>query len=272
MLVCRKHFDELGQLLRDIEDEAIHLEVRPSMAISYDASHSGLASQQSPIRLTAKAIRDPRRGTGVTRGRDLDELGWDDTPSAIETLHSRARQVREERDLAVPTTTVLLGRAPRPPGTIGPVCDRLCLHDSCGPWITDTIRAPATLTGERDLLTRQLPWIAEQPWVDEFYDEIRTLLAALRWVNGSQRIPVGMCETLLPDGSLCEGQVWHVLIKPDGKVIREDARSIPDPEDEPGFRCAACRRVWTGTEAVRKRDDMWRDEQNRRTQRAGSTA
>lgn len=263
MLICRRHFEELGQMLREIEDEAIHLEVRPSMAIGYDSSGGGLASQQSPIRLTAKAIRDPRRGTGVTRGRDLDELAWDETPSALETLHSRARMVREERTLSVPTSTVLLGRARRPAGAIGPVCDRLCWHDSCGPWVTDTVRSPATLTGERDLLTRQLQWIVTQPWVDEFHAELHELLTALRRTNNSQRTPVGRCESLRADGSICEGKVWHVLITPDGKIVREGS-TVPAPEDEPGFRCSSCRRVWTGTEAVRLRDRMWRDEQERK--------
>lgn len=263
MLICRRHFEELGKMLREIEDEAINLEVRPSVAISYDSGSGGLASQQSPIRLAAKALRDPRRGTGVTRGRDLDELAWDETPSTIETLHSHARLVREERNLSVPASTVLLGRAKRPVTAIGPVCDRLCWHDSCGPWITDTVRAPATLTGERDLLTRQLPWIASQPWVDVFHADLRELLSALRRANNSQRTPVGRCDSVRPDGLMCEGKVWHVLIKPDGKIVR-DGVGVPAPEDEPGFRCDSCRRVWTGTDAVRLRDRMWRDEQERK--------
>lgn len=260
--LCERHFQQLGHMLRDIEDEAIQLEVRPTLAVSYDQSSGGLASEQSPIRITAKALRDPRRGTGVTRGRDLDELAWDSTPSALETLHSRARTVREERHMSVPTVTVILDRDKRPEGLAGPICARFCGHDSCGPWITDTVLAPATLSGERDLLTRQLPWIAAQPWVDEFHDELRSLLSALRRANNTVQRSVGVCESLQPDGSMCDGDVWDVLIRPDGSIERGSGHAGRD--DEPGFRCGKCRRVWTGTEAVRLRDRMWRDEQERK--------
>lgn len=271
LLICQKHLDELGRMLAEIEDEAILLEVAPSMAIGYDRSGGGLASESSPVRTTPSVILDRRRGTGMTRASQEDETAWDDTPSAIETLHSRARLVREERDLSTPTTTVILGRGRRPASAIGPFCERLCGHDSCGPWVTDVVRAPVTLTGERELLARHLPWIAEQAWVDELYDELRALLAALRRANSTEHLPAGVCGTLLSDGSQCEGKVWHVLIKPDGKVERADSRP-PAREDEPGFRCGACRRVWTGTDAVRLRDRMWRDEQNRQTSSAGSAS
>lgn len=269
LLICQQHLKDLSRMLGEVEDEAIHLEVAPSMAILYDRSGSGLASETSPVRTTPSALLDRRRGTGMTYASQDDEIAWDDTPSAIETLHSRARLVREERHLSTPTTTVLLGRGRRRAGAIGPFCDRLCGHDSCGPWITDSVRSPATLTGERELLSRHLRWVAEQPWVDEFYDELHALLAALRRANNSQRVPAGTCGTLLSDGSSCTGQVWHVLIRSDGKIVHEDG-SRPAPEDEPGFRCGACHRVWTGTQAVRQRDRMWREEQERQTLRAGS--
>jgi hypothetical protein len=65
-----------------------------------------------------------------------------------------------------------------------------------------------TISGERDLLTRHLDWIAAQPWVDEFYDELRRLLNQLRAANGTQEDrPVGRCY--LPDQiGLCNGPIW----------------------------------------------------------------
>ena len=124
-----------------------------------------------------------------------------------------------------------------------------------------------TLTGERHLLTRQLDWIAQQPWVDDFHDELKTLARQLQRANQTLETPVGTCGTLQPGGALCDGKVWHVLIRPDGKVMR--AHHVqPAHDDEPGFRCSTCRRVWTGTDAVRKRADMWIDEQNRKAEAA----
>ena len=221
--VCRHHLERLAAMLRDVEDEAIQLEIRPSMAVVYDKAGGGLASQQSPVRLDALVLRDRRHGTGTTRA-DFDETGWDGTPSVLETLHAWARLVREERGLTTP--------------------ERI------------------TVTGERDTLSRQLDWACAQPWVDEFYAEMADLLAALRRANGTIQRSVGVCESLQPDGSLCDGDVWDVLIRPDGSIERGSGHAGRD--DEPGFRCGKCRRVWTGTEAVRLRDRMWRDEQERK--------
>lgn len=263
-LICENHRQALSRTLRDIEDEALRLAVTPSLAISYEGGGGGsLASQRSPIRIDARALLDRRRGTGITRARDLDETAWDPTPSVLETLHAWERLVRDEHKLSTPTVTVILGRAPRT--AIGPVCARLCGHETCGPWITDTHPAPATVTGARDLLSKQLDWIARQPWVDDMYNELADLLAAMRRVNSTQDVPVGVCGSLQPDGNLCEGKVWHVLVKPDGRIARGD--QIAGPDDEPGFRCGTCRRIWTGTDAVRKRHDMWLDEQTRKSEK-----
>lgn len=264
-LLCDDHFQILSRTLRDIEDEALRLAVTPSLAVSYEGgSGSALASQRSPVRIEARVLLDRRRGTGVTRTRDLDETAWDPTPSVLEALHAWERLVRAEHHLTAPSVTVILDRAPGRT-TIGPVCGRLCGHDTCGPWITDSHPAPATLTAARDLLSRQLTWIARQPWVDDMYTELTDLLAAMCRVNSTQDVAVGVCESLQPDGSLCDGKVWHVLVKPDGKITRGDQHAGPD--DEPGFRCGKCRRVWTGTDAVRKRDDMWRTEQTKSTEK-----
>lgn len=216
LLLCHHHFDQLARLLHDVEEEAITLDIRPPLAVSYDSAGGGaLASQRSPVRLEALVLTDRRRGTGVTAGRDLDEHGWDDTPSVVETLHAWARMVREERQLAQP--------------------DRI------------------TVISERRLLTAQLDWIARQPWVDDMHTELRDLVSQLKRVNGTTIVPVGDCDSLQADGSLCDGKVWHVVIGDDGKVTKSG-------DGEPGFRCGRCRRVWTGTDAVRKRDQMWRDE------------
>lgn len=214
LLVCRGHLDGFGHILREIEDEAIRLSSVPSMQINSDSRGGSLASHRSPARIDVVVLQDRRRGTGIPLTGEPDHVGWDETPSILDVLHSWARVVREERDLASPDHV--------------------------------------TITGERDLLTRQLLWICEQPWVDEAYGELRQLLAYMKRANDTIELPVGRCDTLQPSGSLCDGLVWNIVI---------EHESGPD---EPGFQCGKCRRIWTGTEAVRKRDQLWREEQERK--------
>lgn len=252
-LLCENHLQKLSAMLRDVEDETIHLSAVPSMQQQTGRGGS-LASERAPVRMDVVAFRDARTqrwirddAPNVTppapkscgpwclfcehesctawragRRRDMHDdehdAGSDRVMSVLGVLHGWARIVREDRMLT-------------PPEKI-------------------------TVVGERALLTVHLAWCAEQPFIDEMYAELAELLADLKRTNGTYEAPVGDCESLQPDGSMCGGKVWHV-------VIRHD-----DGPDEPGFRCGACRRVWTGTEAVRKRDDMWRTELARKDGKA----
>ncbi len=240
LLLCAAHLNRLADTLRVIEDEAIHLETRPSMAVRYDHGGGGLASERSPARIDALVLRDRRRGTGIPRSGEPDVWGYDETPSVLETLHSWARLVREERGLAGPTRRGERARVARKV-SIGPFCED-CVHSSCEAlsfWLE--IPAEPTITGERDLLTRHLSWIAAQPWVDEFYDELRKLAAHLKRVNGTQADkPVGRCYLPVSlsevsqdpprgegSGETCNGPVWV--------------------DDAAGHaHCGSCRSTWDG--------------------------
>jgi hypothetical protein len=269
MLICRGHFTELGRLLRQIEDDTAILSTAPSYAISYESKGSkGLASEEAPARLNVIAFTDPRTNlvpktprpdrparqakrfgpwclmchhetcVDWRAGRDRDQhddeqdAGSDRIISAEATLHAWADNVRDDRRLAHPDTT--------------------------------------TLSGERDLLTRQLRWIADQYWVVDFYAELKRVAGELASANGTADVPVGTCGSLRPDGQLCEGDVWHILLRPDGSVVQAD--ELPYADAQPGFRCGSCRRVWTGTDAVRKRHDMWLTEQTRKTEKGKITS
>lgn len=212
LLACSHHAQELATLLREVEDEAALLDPRKSMALRYEGKAGGLASEQSPVRLEVLVLTDRRRNSGRLMADDHDPLGLDDTPEVLHVLQSWAQQVREERHLAEPTQV--------------------------------------TVSGERDLLTRQLPWILGQPWVADLYAEVRELAQVLRRTNGTQTVAAGVCSTVY-EGVECGGTVWHVEIDHPGET------------PEPGFRCGKCRRVWTGTEAVRLRHQLWLDEQER---------
>lgn len=208
-MICRRHLEQIGIWLREIEDETCLLDARPSLAIRLDGGHASLASEQAPVRLNVLVHTDHRRGTGKSETDD-DAHAAGDTLPILDVLHSWARIVREERHLATPRRI--------------------------------------TVSGERDLLTRQLEWIAEQPWVDEMFGEVKKLVAQLKRVNGTADLPVGKCSTLY-DGEECGGHIRNVELQHD------------DGSTEPGFRCDRCRRVWTGTEAVRLRNALWVDEQ-----------
>lgn len=204
--LCNGHFSKLADTLRDIEDEAVHLDARPSMAIRTGSGKGSPASERSPARLdvlaflhpqTRRWTRDPEpryvpaapKGFGpwclfcehetctawrAGRLRDLHDdeadAGSDRLMSALGVLHGWARVIREDRGLTPP--------------------DRL------------------TLTGERDTLTRHLEWCAEQPFIDEMYTELRELRAALQLLNGTEdEKPVGRCYLPAEDGP-CGGPIW----------------------------------------------------------------
>ena len=255
-LVCTHHAQEIATWLRDVEDQAALLDPRKSMAVATGGKGGSLASQQAPLRLDAVVLTDRRRNSGRLTLDDHDALGLDDTPEVFDVLTTWAETVRGERNLSRLTLDVVLGRRPN---VLGPLCPASpgCRHVSCDavrragePTEVDTIPAPATVTRERRLLTKQLPWILEQPWVADLHDDLRDLVQALRRSNGTLLISAGRCETIR-NGEECGGRIFDVAIH------------HPDGPDEPGFRCDRCREVWLGTAAIRKRDQLARQTDGR---------
>ena len=208
LYVCRGHLEQLGATLRAIEDQAALLDPAPSMSARTDSGRGGLASERSPARLDVLAHLDPRSRryvaldppttdhkptpksvgpwclmcdhqtcsdwrAGRQRDRHDDEAdaGSDRIMSVLAVLHSWATVVREDRALTPPEHV--------------------------------------TLTGERDLLTRHLDWLCEQPWVDEFHAEVTELEARLRGFNHDEpdRPLSGWCYKLV-DGEECGGRLW----------------------------------------------------------------
>jgi hypothetical protein len=194
-------------MLREIEDETAILEAVPSMQIRTGSGGGSLASQRSPAVLDAIVALDPRRGTGRIGWDDADPWGIDDTASVLETLHSRARTVREDLEREAPQRV--------------------------------------TVMSERALLTDELPWIAAQPWIDEMFNEMRDLLKQLKRTNKTQADrPVGRCH--LPRfESTCGGTIWQreqdrMLWRVQGdRCVRVKIRV----SDGPAF-CERCRAQW----------------------------
>ena len=192
--LCRPHYERVAQWLHEIEVEAAILSPVKSMQIASGNRGSGLASHRSPVRLDALVMLDRRRGTGIPVTGEPDPWGFDETPSILDVLGSWARMTREERGLTPP--------------------DR------------------ATVASERRTLTAQLDWICEQPWVDEFVAELRTLRLQLKAVNGTQDDkPYGRCYLPDEDG-LCNGPIW--LDTAAGHA-----------------HCGKCRQTWDGDQVAR---------------------
>lgn len=205
-LICQGHHARLGQTLADLETESAILSAVPSMQVS-SGRPGGLASHRSPARIDVLVHTDRRRGIpGMSDASRTDPVAYDDTPSILDTLHTWARVVREERGF--------------------------------------TGQHAATVSGERDTLARSLDWIAAQPWIDEFYRDIHDLMAALRSANGHRPDrPLSRCPAIV-GGHYCAGQVWlHDELQPVWR--RYTDRCSRDWEQAPGAAvCDTCGSSW----------------------------
>lgn len=220
-LLCIAHFDRLADMLREIEEESAILSAVPSMAIRTGSGGGSLASTRAPARLDVLVHLDSRRGTGKSETDD-DQHAAGQTLPVLDVLHSWARVVREERGLS----------------------------DS----------GAVTISGERDVLTRALDWIAGQPWVDEMFGEVRQLVGQLKAANWHRPDrPYSRCPSVI-NGQNCTGEVW----------LRDEVQAVwrvyvdrcaQNWEPAPGAAvCDTCHSTWA-TDADKARlkrmvDDM----------------
>lgn len=87
-----------------------------------------------------------------------------------------------------------------------------------------------TVVTEIGFLRRHLPWVCEQPWVDEFEREIRLLHRSLRQATGETGPkPIGAC----PAESIHDGEV------------RTCGAMLYAPITGDVVRCRHCRAQWT---------------------------
>jgi hypothetical protein len=111
-------------------------------------------------------------------------------------IGSWAQLIREERNLDIPTTTTYLSQ-------------------------------------EIHLLSRHWAWIVEQPWVDDFANEIRDCQTALKNAIGEHPPrPVGRCP-ITSDQGTCDGALYQ------------------DRYGRLGVTCRKCGEVWGETELQR---------------------
>lgn len=88
---------------------------------------------------------------------------------------------------------------------------------------------PITVVTEIGFLRKQLPWITEQPWLDEFEREVKDLHRSLRQVTGdSGPKPIGACPAEFTD---------------DGQV-KTCGATLYAPLNGDVVRCRRCRSQW----------------------------
>lgn len=249
--LCAGHFSRFAAMLRQVEEEALALDPVPSMAIQTDGGGGSLPSERAPARLDVLAFADPQTRRWVPddtprfnppapksfgpwclfcdhdsctdwrtgRRRDLHDdehdAGSARLLSILGVLHGWARVVREDRDLADPERV--------------------------------------TITGERDLLTRHLDWIAAQPFVDEAFAEIRDLFEGLKALNHTQDDrPAGSCFLFDENGALCSGRIWRRESRRVVWRVTEDRceRQPVEVNDGPAY-CDKCGKEWDGADLDR---------------------
>jgi len=238
-LLCRHHLEELGTWLHDIEDEADRLSWRaaepdawaalPSMSIRWDSTGGGsLASQQSPVVLDALVHTDPRSSAHgwqhdgpvcaacqhvscawIRADADEHDAQAERPLYVLGVLQDLADRVREERQLRRPDVHVI---ARVPAGARGPF-----VADAAGVIGVDHVHPQqATVRTERQLLTRNLDWIASQPWVAAMREELRDLRTQLQRLNRNEddRPLTGWCYKAIDDqGTECGGQLWPLYVE-----------------------------------------------------------
>jgi hypothetical protein len=97
-----------------------------------------------------------------------------------------------------------------------------------------------SVASERRLISDHLDWIARQPWLDEFEDEIRRLHRQLQQANGTApEPPLGRCY--LTYGGVMDPNV----------TTREQTCNGPIWADDGHARCGRCSATWDGHELHR---------------------
>lgn len=239
LLVCPPHLQQLATWLRDVEDEAEHLDPVPSMAIRMDSGGGGLASQGSPVNLDVVVATDRRRGD-VRRSpwSAADEWSYDDTLSVFEVLHRWAQLVRDERQLK-PRQEVRVGLVPGGRHA-GPICAHPCMHGSCqstGWWWLYAPAAP-TIATERELLSRHLEHAAAQPWISRMHADLRRLRSQVKAANGtSDPRPIGRCPLPTDDAAACGGPLRY-------ETTLVHTAGGDTPVETGAIRCGSCGRRW----------------------------
>lgn len=223
--LCGDHFERLGKLLREIESETLNLDPVPSIAVQWNTAggntHSGaLAFEKAPIRLEPVALTDPRLHTD----------------SVLAILAGLADRIRAERNLLRPTITYA-GCVHPATGVPMHIREDACDGGCPGVARECTATVPATVGSERDLLTRNLEWVAGWADIGAVFAKLRRLLGRLRAANDTGVQSLGKCPGKT-DAGFCGGDLWPAKPK---YTVGEWTGATPS-----AVKCDRCDARWEG--------------------------
>jgi hypothetical protein len=188
-LLCTDCTKRVDAWLRSIPDSVAllpHVADHGTVPADPGTKHTKRPDPPAPMRLEVTDLLDQRPGYGV--------LG---------IVHSWATVVREERNQPARCTCGHMALGHKPDGAIRCTA-RKC---KCGEYRP----IQPTVTAEVHVLVANLPWIVEQAFAVDLYDEIRQLNRTLTDTLGDYRArPVGKCAVLVdrpgvPIPVLCGG-------------------------------------------------------------------
>jgi len=164
--LCGVHRHDLDLWAREIADAWIGLAllVEPARAAGWAGSRGSRAHPPVPIDLEAAALRDHRNPTAGERGSDI--------PSVPGVVASWLLLVDAELPIDRPVDAFVVGRAG--------AAERMVVHARRWP------RLPNSVIAQLELLVSVHDWMAEQPWIERYWAQLRqTHQALLRKTDGT---------------------------------------------------------------------------------------
>lgn len=177
-LVCGWHRGALRRLPGEIREAWFDLAlIAEAGSAPKDAApktrRTKSASPPTPVNLDVVVLRDPRTAT-----TELRQILRDGHPADLSRPASNV--------LTAVASWVLLLAEERP--------------------LTATL--PSSVIGQLDLLERHTDWIAQQPWIDDYWAELGGIRSALRSaLRDRASTKVGRCYLPTDDGSDCHGNL-----------------------------------------------------------------
>lgn len=212
-LICAKCAARLAKWLRELPDTyALLPSVIDHGTVPADpgTKHTKRPDPPAPMRLEVIDLLDVRQERG-----------------ALGIVHSWAQVVREERNQPANCTCGHLALGHRSYGAVR------CTAKKCHCEAYEPIKP--TVTAECHLLVSNLPWIVEQGFAGDLYEEIRVLQRTLTDTVGDYRAkPVGKCARLVDRPGV------PLQVTCGGALLMDKAEPDAEKPQRTGVHCVSC--------------------------------
>jgi hypothetical protein len=212
-LLCKKDAENLAHWLAEIESLYATLDVRIERSAEREGGgkRGKLSGSPALIRLDVLALTDPRTNPGDgMAGPDGKKEPNDGLVYVPQTVSGWAEMLALEQHLSM-----------------------VEVDEDGNEWVP-----PFTLSDALSLLRTWLPTVLSQPWVDEFYGEMKDVFGLLSRALGIPRPRiVGHCISIIGEG----------------EATRACGKALYAREGTAVIRCSACGRTYNGLDIVRLR-------------------